>query len=146
MKIRIGFVANSSSSSFIVIDVKDGYEGIETLSSLLVAGSEIGTTEFGWGPKEITDIGSRINFAYLQALYSQNDDWVEMLETVIKDNSVIRMFEWDDLSIGYDGPANGHIDHQSNYPENTEMFESYGQLKDFIFGKGSKVVLDHDNH
>ena len=145
MKIRKCFVANSSSSSFIVIDAKDGYDELNTRSSLLVAGEELGETEFGWGPAELPDMGSRINFAYLQALYSSNDDWVEMLETVIKENSAIRAFEWN-MDIGFDGETHSYIDHQSNYPENTEMFESYGQLRDFIFGKGSKVILDNDNH
>ena len=46
MKIRQGFVSNSSSSSFVVIDAKNGYK-TPKFSDPLIVDSNFGETEFG---------------------------------------------------------------------------------------------------
>lgn len=144
MKIRLGFVSNSSSSSFVVIDADKGYVKI---SRSLVFGNK-GETEFGWGPAELDDVHSRINFAYLQAFDLKHRD---MLEKVIHKHSGADgeitwnlTDDWDPK----DGKRHGYVDHQSAAceGENLEIFESEKSLKDFLFGVGSKIVLDNDNH
>jgi hypothetical protein len=144
-RIRTGFVSNSSSSSFLVTNAKDGYETPDW-EGVLNAGYDLGETCFGWGPERIDDIGSRVNFAYLQFIYGNNDDWFLMLDEVIKENTNIEYVNWLPL---YEQHTkwNAYIDHQSNAGDgmNTEIFESKQTLKDFIFGKGSFIYLDNDN-
>ena len=145
MKIRTGFVSNSSSSSFIIIDASEGYCDFEGPLSF----GNIGTTEFGWGPEIVKDVHSRINFAYLQARYSK--DRLKMLEKVIHDHSGLKeKITWNitDECWPKDKKVWGYIDHQSAASEgvNLEMFEDEKALKDFLFGEGSKIVLDNDNH
>lgn len=73
MKIRSGFVSNSSSSSFIVFANPTEavrYTTIEpTYGTTLQLGHQIGNISFGWGPEKIHNTGSKINFAYLQVKY-----------------------------------------------------------------------------
>jgi hypothetical protein len=155
MKKRIGFVSNSSSSSFVVIDTKKGYDTIKGLS--YEVGKE-GESEFGWGIIDIKDIHSRINFAYLQTLevgnVEQGNKWKQMLESAIKENSNVKEIEYliDIDHIRGEGGVGkdkiwGYIDHQSSAleDENTEIFKNKDTLKDFIFGKGSYIHLDNDN-
>jgi hypothetical protein len=147
MKIRKGFVSNSSSSSFIVIDASKGHINPYFPSSLIVD-HNFGNTEFGWEPDKFYDIGSRIVFTYLQAKwYAKNDEWVRMLEEVIKENTDVKEIEWK-LSHEWNDDAWAYIDHQSAASEgqNIEMFDSKETLKDFIFGSGSYIVTDNDNH
>lgn len=152
MKIRNGFVSNSSSSSFIVIGNSDSFDSLpnEDKEKTLVAG-KLGTTEFGWEPNRHKDIYSRINFCYLQILIAKRyneeaaDTWLKMLESCIKENSTYTEIEWK-ISEDYDSKYFGYIDHQSAYPTNTEMFGNKGFLYRFIFDKKSYVQTDNDNH
>jgi hypothetical protein len=163
MKLRKGFVSNSSSASFVIIDASRGYDSLD--GSILTAGSSLGETEFGWGPEKIEGIGTRINWAYLQAHYAHPEEdpllekairvvhgnqnpYLEMLEEVIKENSSIEEIDWGFTKDKYGGFEDGYIDHQSSAAEdrNMEIFESKNTLKDFIFGKASYIQLDNDNH
>lgn len=161
MKKRHGFVSNSSSSSFLVIDksgdVDNSLEGIEGEYSF----GDKGVTEFGWGPETLQDIFSRINFAYLQATYFEESNaekfiqgsntYLGMLEEVIMSNSKITGISWV-ISSDYDksksdGMVWGYIDHQSSACDgaNMEIFDNMEILKNFIFGKNSIIEVQNDN-
>lgn len=156
MKIRNGFVSNSSSSSYIIIDYS--CFSPPQLDKILYVDENFGETEFGWGPDTICGYGSRIIFSYLQVLYGDEDGkWLEMLENSIKNNCGVEKIYWE-ISIGYSNDKihletgnkifYGYIDHQSNAMEykNTEMFDSQQDLDQFLFGQKSCIKLDNDNH
>ena len=163
MKIRLGFVSNSSSSSFVIIDASRGYDSLE--GTTLNIGPGLGDAEFGWGPEKVEGIGARINFAYLQAnyaepiidpllekakkvVYGHSNEYFAMLEEVIKENSHVQEIVSDFEKDKWGAFDNGYIDHQSSAREgkNMEIFESKEMLRDFIFGKASYIQLDNDNH
>jgi hypothetical protein len=121
----------------------------------------LGCVEFGWGPSgtKISDVWSRLNFAYLQANYvnnkeNQNTAWLAMLEDCLRQHCGVEKVEWligpyggylsDDPD---DKVSYAYIDHQScSYEgENTEMFDSAEELNRFIFGAESSITLDNDN-
>ena len=157
MKVRSGFISNSSSSSYIIIDY-DSFNPPK-LDEILYVNEDFGETEFGWGPDTIYGYGSRIIFSYLQTLYSyKNKTRLKMLEDSIKNNCGVKKIYWE-ISTGYSSdevthPETknkinwGYIDHQSSAVEGgaTEMFDSQKDLEQFLFGKNSRIELDHDNH
>lgn len=147
MKFRKGFVSNSSSSSFVVIDRSNSPLVIPNIKGSEFEVGKLGETEFGWGPETIDDIFSRINFAYIQALYGHKD-WVDMLDDVLKEylkvdtivNCITVDYDVDNLICGY-------IDHASSAQEgqNTEIFDDRDTLIRFLFGPKSYIELDNDN-
>jgi hypothetical protein len=152
MKFRNRFVSNSSSSSFLITNVKNGYIDLSWLAGdVLIVNDELGKTEFGWGYEELFDWGDRINFAYLQTQFkNSNPSWLPMLEKVIRAFTKVSDIQWR-ITTDYDTPEGyswGCIDHQSGAcdNENIEIFENEQSLKDFLFGKDSYIVLDNDNH
>jgi hypothetical protein len=75
MKIRNGFISNSSSSSFVVFGPSQNYEIPQLLKTqkkqdtLKIPNTFGGETEFGRQRQNYYDFGSRLNWAVLQALY-----------------------------------------------------------------------------
>lgn len=153
MKIRTGFVGNSSSSSFLTFsgDIS-GFDYVsssdlgKTVEGVLVIGSK-GEIRFGWDFIKYADPASKLNFASLQAIYADNQQWLQMLSKVIKEHVPdILMVDFSHFKKEAD-IYNAYIDHQSSISEgeNAEMFDSETSLKDFLFSHGSSVCTGNDN-
>ena len=150
MKIRHGWVSNSSSSSFMIIGSGPKAKIALNEDVLRVPENFGGVTEFGWEPKDIWDFGSRINWSYLQALYSGNRDFMDTLERVLKRELNVVSIEWnlsDDYELTHAGKITwAYIDHQSIGGNNLQMFDSEASLVQFLFNNGSYIHTDNDNH
>lgn len=160
MKIRHGFVSNSSSSSFIVISDSEELdisipEKAFTADGKLPIPNEYGTYSFGWEPKWYGSTLDRVNFTFCQLMYSGEDskELLQMFEDVLKEAYITPKF----IITEEDAKNNGqyicamdydfYIDHQSSAIENknTEMFNSKEKLYDFLFRKGSGIQGGNDN-
>jgi len=150
MKIRNGFVSNSSSSSFIVISNQGNNYNVTLYTAGTLVVGQIGTTEFGWEHTTYNTVYDRINFAYIQTECGKDYNRLKMLEDVLKNNIVgLVKIVWN-ISDEYncvDGKVWGYIDHQSARCEgqNMEMFESMESLTNFIFGMNSYIQGGNDN-
>ncbi len=156
MKIRSGFVSNSSSSSFIIIsgccdqtELEFHKNIVKANEGKLVVDGTRGTCEFGWENDCYTDFYSKLNFAYLQYLYVRDEhpEWLGMLEDVLGDELGVMDIDWVLQTDKYNEPGYAYIDHQSASIEdsNTEMFDSVNNLRAFLFSKDSYIQGGNDN-
>lgn len=163
MKIRSGFVSNSSSSSYIVIDNSSKIEHIPEEAYIrdedgkfeLLLPNRNYTYEFGWEECTYQGVMEKLNFAVIQTDYIKNNtslhqDWMEkIIEVVFRDFEETHPGQ--SLSINFDFEEKGwnypYIDHQSSSAEgaNTEMFDSVEKLYDFVFNEDSYIQGGNDN-
>lgn len=164
MKIRIGHVSNSSSSSFISIGEGKDLEVNLPDDTLYVPQTFRGKMCFGQEPEKVTTLGARINFAYIQVYDNQRrfdkelivkkaeealgirDDWLEMLEDVLKEGCGVNYVDFSQIQEECE-EYGAYIDHQSSAYEgsNTEIFDSRQNLFDFIFKEDSFIYVDNDS-
>lgn len=161
MKIRFGFVSNSSSSSFIAIGQKISNSMVQHVQDIINhdSGSLViddkGHTQFGWESVRYTGFWDRLNFTMLQIMYKNSSiAWKDsneymMLKDVLKNrlniNEIINK-----LSFDYDCKKSefyAYIDHQSSIGEgeNGEMLESIDSLDKFLFSDESYIQGGNDN-
>lgn len=169
MKVRAGFVSNSSSSSFVVIAEGGEEEKIPERAlnpeGELPIPNDFGHYSFGWETITYTDILDRINFTLCQIMYlsddssfppKENTEAQEVFDTfmeVLKDGGIkpkLIISEEDAKKEGqfiYAMSFDFYIDHQSSAIEgkNTEILDSYESMYDFIFRKGSYIQGGNDN-
>jgi hypothetical protein len=142
MKERTGWVSNSSSSSFIIINSSSGNMASELTpfikGGVLKVNWEIGESEFGWGPDDLSGTGDKVNFSWLIANYMGREEWKEMLTEVLIEELGCEEVEYD--------LEDGYIDHQSVEETNSVMFVNKDSLKSFLFSSESYIHVDNDNH
>ena len=171
MKIRNGFVSNSSSSSFVVISKNPttmmdtipenllvrqplNQERAELLMSLPMQEGEL---HFNWQFERYYDFISKCNYAVAQFMDLDRDlksKYKRMFEHVlskhIKSKDYFKVvydynfFYWDSIL-----DADCYIDHQSAYYEYNEkghyIFLSEENLENFLFNTESFIQCGNDN-
>lgn len=174
MKIRIDYVSNSSSSSFIVIS-NTNKEDLNFGGEKVYVPCMKGTYEFGWAFKTYKDFWSKLNWCaiMLAEIHSFKDckleitedtpDWEKDLisrEMYWKKNysKILRMLKKVclekfnlnvELSMQNIDELYAYIDHQSNLieaPKNAEMFDSASKLYNFLASKDSYIRGGNDNY
>lgn len=148
MKVRCGFISNSSSSSFVVIDyASNKFNKLASIDDNVIEIGECGEVEFGWGPCKITDIFSRINLAAIIIKEYMPvdiiDEYWKLLEKVIFANTSYNAISYNKIK---NGQIYAYVDHQSVSGMREDIFKSEDSLRTFIFGSNSYIQLDNDNH
>jgi hypothetical protein len=73
MKLRHGFVSNSSSSSFVILDKNDNFTKIHFEGDIIKVPQTFGgETEFARNKQTHRMFGTKLNWAFLQAYYMDN--------------------------------------------------------------------------
>ena len=133
MKSRNGFVSNSSSTSFVVIG---SGERLEQMTSQIILDD---CFEFGWSHDTTKYVSGRIAFAWMQAVYQENETWISWIKEIVKEVTGYELICNIDVNNG-----NSYIDHQS-IGENNDIFYTKESLKAFMFDTESYVEMGNDN-
>ena len=82
MKIRGGFVSNSSSTSFIVIGKTGNLNKVTSIDGKIHVDHDTGY-RFDWDHRTTDYPQGLIAFAWMQAQYQNRPDWIEMIKEVV---------------------------------------------------------------
>lgn len=169
MKIRLDFITNSSSSSFIAIN----HESYNNNYSLIESEEdkdnfvlfESGNKEFGWEQREYKDMESKVNYILIQIAdldyYSNKNNtgyfsrkiskelvqsYKSNIESILCENLGITKINWDKLKQVIDDSSDIYIDHQSSFYENPYLEDFImTRLEDFLFNNNSVIITGNDN-
>lgn len=142
------FETNSSSSHSISISSTGDIDTslIPKDDGILLIGPGANETVFGGEREFYYDAETKAVYAYLQALYSNSQEYMNMLYKVILDQTGADEVIFT-VSDSYNDDNYGSIDHQSAiYETPFEPFNSEEDLRNFIFNKNSVLETDNDNH
>lgn len=164
MKIRLDYVTNSSSSSFIALN-KEEYSTnkLKEQFESIVIGKE-GNREFSRFLSESRDFFSKLNFLSLSLLYlddikNKEDSWYrnfllnknpdffsvnykEILNQLIK-KELNKKLDWK-LIKKMKEDCDSYIDHQSLFEGIPDILKDEDSMKRFLFNDKSIVVFDGD--
>ena len=175
MKTRYGYVSNSSSSSFVMVQEKavkamrerQGELDVSYLKELFSKAIEEydtahegkwiglfddGVKEFGWDVKSYFDEETKWNWLVMQAYYGGNewdmhrtDEYRVRLEDYLHDLGFDVSIDWDGIAKMEDD-CDAYIDHQSIDSE--ETFDTVDRLgiSEFLLSQEAFVHTDNDNH
>lgn len=157
MKVRIGFVSNSSSSSFVVVsdgildqETEDAFiESIRKKHVKFVPFQNGAECKFGWEEKEYNDVDTKLNWAFLQAYYAKkqmaNEKPLALLRLLFKCHRI----DIDECALDKAVDSDlAYIDHQSCCYESErhlDIFKSSVKLRSFLFDSRSRLVTGNDN-
>jgi len=143
MKIRTGFVSNSSSSSFIVIN-NSGTRVHPPFSDRLYIDMTSGEYEFAWQIEDYNDFNSKFNWCYIIATYKidETERLHQMLREAIEEELGVPV----EINWNAQSEFDYYIDHGSVEDHNMAMFDSKEELKLFLFDPASYIHNDNDNH
>lgn len=146
------FETNSSSSHSLTINSHGVLNQTIPLDfkGNVVINAKDGEYEFGWQNDEYYDVNSKLNYAYIQATDVGRQDWLDMLNEVIKEHTGANNVYWnfeEYSKYSYKNERIGYIDHQSSSieGENTEIFDNKDNLKWFLFDSKSYIKTGNDN-
>ena len=140
MKIRQGFVSNSSSSSFVVIS-KNGEDQTEEFLEPENAFDTLGNMEFTYS-RRYYDVFSKINFAWLMTEYMGH---LDLTQEECRDK-IIKLLESKGSGFYYKYVLKGYIQNHGYIDHGNEcvdykLFEG-DNLENFIFNSESYVETE----
>ena len=134
------FETNSSSSHSLTIGGKVVRPSkLKDTNTYTIYGGE-----YGWGYETYSDPASKISYTAVEALSTNNETLKNWLEEIIKEMYKVDNVDFD-FSIEYDGKDWSYIDHQSSGTV-ADSVSSKAELEQFLFGDGSRLIIDNDNH
>jgi len=158
MKIRVGYVSNSSSSSFVVIsknkaDADTVEAHFETLKQHcdknVFDPFSVGEKKFGWQTVKYNDFFDKLNWAFLQAFYAseycKKQEPLSLLDKLFAEADLF--FDWSEIN-ELKKSDHAYIDHQSSCRDDEDqlhIFTSMSALKAFLFNKDSYIQCGNDN-
>lgn len=145
MKIRQGFVSNSSSSSFIVIgdNINRSNMNLGQLNYSMFDGE----SDFGWQEEIYTSIYDKLNWAILIQNAHSNYKNVHAIQDFIYEAllpyGITFLSNIDEIEALLES---GNIDHQSFESENASMWDNHTKMAQWLLSSDSYIKNGNDNH